>query len=267
MLVKLIDYETKAFGRIMLPLYAAMLVFALFTGLSIRFMPGDFMSGLPGVLIFMLYSFLMMAIIVMTCVLAVTRFYKNLLGLEGYLMFSLPTNTATLIASKVLSVLIWSMLSTIVSFLAVTLSVFGAGGMEIIEEIRRFFANPEILKHIPSAASFTVLFLLIIILGAAASIVRIYAGISIGHQFNDHRILMSIVALVAFNVIGTILTSVLSQTGMYFGIFDSIGRIFEADTSQALYLALGGTILFLLFQTALFGVITWFLLDRNLNLE
>ena len=83
MLVKLIDYETKAFGRIMLPLYAAMLVFALFTGLSIRFMPGDFMSGLPGVLIFMLYSFLMMAIIVMTCVLAVTRFYKNLLGLEG----------------------------------------------------------------------------------------------------------------------------------------------------------------------------------------
>ena len=262
MLVKLIDYETKAFGRIMLPLYAAMLVFALFTGLSIRFMPGDFMSGLPGVLIFMLYSFLMMAIIVMTCVLAVTRFYKNLLGLEGYLMFSLPTNTATLIASKVLSVLIWSMLSTIVSFLAVTLSVFGAGGMEIIEGIRRFFANPEILKHIPS-----VLCLLSIILGAAASIVRIYAGISIGHQFNDHRILMSIVALVAFNVIGTILTSVLSQTGMYFGIFDSIGRIFEADTTQALYLALGGTILFLLFQTALFGVITWFLLDRNLNLE
>ena len=57
MLVKLIGYETKAFGRIMLPLYGAMLAFALFTGLSLRFMPEDFTSGLPGVLIFMLYGF------------------------------------------------------------------------------------------------------------------------------------------------------------------------------------------------------------------
>ena len=36
MLGKLIGYETKAFGRIMVPLYIAMLAFALFTGLSIR---------------------------------------------------------------------------------------------------------------------------------------------------------------------------------------------------------------------------------------
>jgi hypothetical protein len=108
MLVKLIGYETKAFGRIMLPLYAAMLGFALITGLSLRFMPENFTSGLPGVLLFMLYGILMMSIVVMTCVLSVTRFYKNLLGVEGYLMFSLPTGTGTLIASKVISVILWS---------------------------------------------------------------------------------------------------------------------------------------------------------------
>ena len=133
MLVKLIGYEMKAFGRIMLPLYAATLGFALITGLSIQFLPDDFMSGLPGILLFMLYGILMLAIIIMTCVLSVTRFYKNLLGLEGYLMFSLPTDTATLIASKVLSVLIWSMLSTVVSFLAIFLSALGAGGFGMFE--------------------------------------------------------------------------------------------------------------------------------------
>ena len=113
MLVKLIGYETKAFGRIMLPLYAAMLGFALITGLSLRFMPENFTSGLPGVLLFMLYGILMMSIVVMTCVLSVTRFYKNLLGVEGYLMFSLPTDTGTLIASKVISVILWSAMSTV----------------------------------------------------------------------------------------------------------------------------------------------------------
>ena len=74
MLLKLIGYEMKAFGRIMLPLYAALLGFALLTGLSIQFLPQDFLSGLPGILIFMLYGILMMSIIIITCVLSVTRF-------------------------------------------------------------------------------------------------------------------------------------------------------------------------------------------------
>lgn len=267
MLLKLIGYEMKAFGRIMLPLYAAMLGFALFTGLSIQFLPEDFLSGLPGILIFMLYGILMMAIIIMTGVLSVTRFYKNLLGLEGYLMFSLPTDTATLIASKVLSVLIWSAFSTIVSFLAILLSALGAGGFSIFEGIADIFSHPEILERLPSAAAVTFLFMLIIILGAAASIVRIYAGIAIGHQFSDHRILMSIVALIGFNMIGTTLSTICGRAGVYFGVFDSFGKIFEADTASALYLAQGGMILFLLVQTAFFGAITWFLLDRKLNLE
>ena len=129
MLVKLIGYETKAFGRIMLPLYAAMLGFALITGLSLRVMPEDFLSGLPGVLLFMLYGILMMSIVVMTCVLSVTRFYKNLLGVEGYLMFSLPTGTGTLIASKVISVILWSAMSTVTAVLAIVLTIPGAGGI------------------------------------------------------------------------------------------------------------------------------------------
>ena len=137
----------------------------------------------------------------------------------------------------------------------------------MFEGFAEIFSHPELFERLPSALATTILFLLMIILGAAASIVRIYAGIAIGHQFNDHRILMSIVALIGFNMIGTTLTTICSRAGMYFGIFDSFGQIFEADTLRALYIAQGGMILFLLAQTALFGVITWLLLDRKLNLE
>ena len=267
MLGKLIGYETKAFGRIMLPLYGAMLAFALFTGLSIRFLPEDIMQGLPGVLIFMLYTFLMLAIIIMTCVLSVTRFYKNLLGEEGYLMFSLPTDTATLIASKVISVVIWSTLSAIVAVLSIALSVLGAGGSEPFRDIIEFMSYPEIVERLPSVLGVTTMTVLIIIIGTAASIVRIYAGIAIGHQFNSHRILFSILALVAFNVIGTTLSSILGSLGYYSGVFDSLSRIFDADTLQGLYLAQAGMIVLALVQVVFFGLLTWVLLDRKLNLE
>ena len=267
MLGKLIGYETKAFGRIMLPLYGAMLAFALFTGLSIRFLPEDIMQGLPGVLIFMLYTFLMLAIIIMTCVLSVTRFYKNLLGEEGYLMFSLPTDTATLIASKVISVVIWSTLSAIVAVLSIALSVLGAGGIEPFREIIEFLSYPEIVERLPSVLGVTTMTVLIIVIGTAASIVRIYAGIAIGHQFNSHRILFSILALVAFNVIGTTLSSILGSLGYYSGVFDSLSRIFDADTLQGLYLAQTGMIVLALVQLVFFGLLTWVLLDRKLNLE
>ena len=267
MLGKLIGYETKAFGRIMLPLYGAMLAFALFTGLSIRFLPEDIMQGLPGVLIFMLYTFLMLAIIIMTCVLSVTRFYKNLLGEEGYLMFSLPTDTATLIAAKVISVVIWSTLSAIVAVLSIALSVLGAGGIEPFRDIIEFMSYPEIVERLPSVLGVTTMTVLIIIIGTAASIVRIYAGIAIGHQFNSHRILFSILALVAFNVIGTTLSSILGSLGYYSGVFDSLSRIFDADTLQGLYLAQAGMIVLALVQVVFFGLLTWVLLDRKLNLE
>ena len=78
---------------------------------------------------------------------------------------------------------------------------------------------------------------------------------------------MSILALIAFNMLGTIISSICGRTGMYFGIFDSFEQIFEAHSNQALFLAQGGMILFLFLQTAFFGVLTWVLLDRKLNLE
>ena len=254
MLGKLIGYETKAFGRIMLPLYGATLAFALFTGLSIRFLPSDTLEGLPGALLFMLYGMLIMAIFIMTGVLSVTRFYKNLLGLEGYLMFSLPTNTASLIASNV-------------AFMAIALSALGAGGIDAFKELLHFFRHPEILQHLSQISGVLILTVLMIIAGTAASIIRIYAGIAIGHQFNDHRILFSIVALIAFNIIGTIWSTLLSTLGFYSGVFESLSRIFEADTVQGICIAQTGMIGVLLFQVALFGVLTGVLLDRRLNLE
>ena len=151
--------------------------------------------------------------------------------------------------------------------MAIALSALGAGGIEAFRELLHFFRHPEILQHLSQISGVLILTVLMIIAGTAASIVRIYAGIAIGHQFNDHRILFSIVALIAFNIIGTIWSTLLSTFGFYTGVFESLSRIFEADTVQGICIAQTGMIGVLLFQVALFGILTWVLLDRRLNLE
>jgi hypothetical protein len=78
---------------------------------------------------------------------------------------------------------------------------------------------------------------------------------------------MSVVALIGFNVIGTILANICGSLGVYSGLFDSIEQIIESDSVRALYLAQGGSLLFLAVQIAFFGAVTWLLLDRRLNLE
>ena len=181
-------------------------------------------------------------------------------------MFSLPTDTASLIASKIISVVIWSTLSTITGILAIALTVLGAGGIVPFRDVWDFFTSPDFIENLGTGLTATVLFLVMMILGAAASITRIYAGIAIGHQFGEHPILMSVVALIGFNVIGTTLSSICSSIGIYSGFLDSVQQIFESDTIRALYLAQGGTILFMAVQIAFFGAITWILLDRRLNL-
>lgn len=78
--------------------------------------PGQLASGL----IFFLYWAIIMAMMVLTLVFVIQRFFKGLLGDEGYLMHTLPVKPWQLIFSK----LICSIVTFIVSVLVGLLSIF-----------------------------------------------------------------------------------------------------------------------------------------------
>ena len=114
MLSKLIGYEMKAFGRILLPVYLAIVVVAVLLGIDFRFLPTS--KGEAGtVILTIVLGLLVAAVFLVTIILSVGRFYTNLLGREGYLMFSLPTGTGSLIWAKVISSVIWSLFSALVA--------------------------------------------------------------------------------------------------------------------------------------------------------
>ena len=107
MLGKLIKYDLKALAKILAPLWGVLLVMGIIFGISIR-------SNLEGIgntmIVFSLVVIVavIVAIFVVNVIIVIQRFWKGLLQEEGYLMFTLPVTTRSLILSKVISALIIS---------------------------------------------------------------------------------------------------------------------------------------------------------------
>ena len=93
-MLKLLKYEWKACARTCLPLYGVLILMSLISRILYVIPKNaslDFMLPAIGS---MLYMGVMMAAFVVTAVILIQRFYKNLLGSEGYLMFTLPVTVS-----------------------------------------------------------------------------------------------------------------------------------------------------------------------------
>ena len=120
MLGKLIKHEFRATGRVMLPMYLVLLATAVGSNLSGRWMLGSSRSALSvlGTLIVVAFGFAIFGVLLMSFVLMIQRFYKNLLQDEGYLMFTLPVSVHQHIWAKVIVSAVW--------FIATVLVIIGA---------------------------------------------------------------------------------------------------------------------------------------------
>lgn len=92
MLGKLTKYEFKATCRFFLPLYGALLLLAAMSRLSQWIMTYNEIGLLHyfSNIFTLVYVLVAVAIFALTLIVMIQRFYKNLLGDEGYLMFTLP---------------------------------------------------------------------------------------------------------------------------------------------------------------------------------
>ena len=122
MLRKLLKHEFRATGRVMLPMYLILLVTAVGSNLAGRGMldrQSDILNIL-GVLIVMAFGIAICGALLMSFVLMIQRFYKNLLQDEGYLMFTLPVSVHQHVWSKLIVSAVW-FAATILAIIAASL--------------------------------------------------------------------------------------------------------------------------------------------------
>ena len=110
MLKQLLKYEFKATGRTYGGLYLALVALAVLSGFSLRSSSKDNFASL----LLFAYMVVAVAVAVVSVMTIVTRFTRNLLGREGYLMHTLPVTESQLILSKLISSVVWMLCSSIV---------------------------------------------------------------------------------------------------------------------------------------------------------
>ena len=216
MLKNLIKHEMRATGKTFMWLYIAFAIIAVVNVVFTQFWPSVTASSaeatsvtihtaemggalpIPGamqVLLSTLYILSIVAIAVGTFVVTVLRFYRNLLGDEGYLMMTLPVSREQLIFSKLLVALIWSICSGVLIFLSILLMVAGSGGFaDLIEGINMITA-----MGVPLGQWIT-LIIITMIVSAISGILMLYAAMAIGPNLLKNRLGGSILAFIIIAV-------------------------------------------------------------------
>lgn len=258
-------YEIKATGRTLIPLYIALIAFAAINKIFIGTGFADKIQGFGGiafVLSILAYGFTMAAVFIVTFFVIIQRFYKNLLGDEGYLMNTLPVTTITNITSKISIATFWNIVSGFVALISIIIMAFEPVAFgKFFDELFRGFS--EASKEFGIQIYIIVLEVIIAVLvQLIKSITMIFASISIGHLFSKHRILSSFGAFIVLNLVTTAITS---SIGIGFSYSNLINMHIESFWPIHLFLIFA--ILFNLIFFIVYFIITNYILKNKLNLE
>lgn len=284
MLKKLLKYEFMSTGRVFGLCYAGVLGAALLlrilgalawdntgnqTAVQMLLPVTDIAAGISS----LLYGGMVIAVIVVTFIFILQRFYKNLLGGEGYLMQTLPVTPRQLIFSKLIAAVVWTVLSSVVVILSVL--VLAMSG-EMFGELVRDLGDIIRFYHATFATPLTVLALemiVVCVVGIAASVLQIYAAIMIGHQAAKHKIALAVGAYFGISVVISVASSILMNVlyhivpnGAWYALSDWLFGM--NDTPMMLvHIVLLGMLVYDLVLAVIFFAVTEWMMRRNLNLE
>lgn len=262
MLGKLIKYELRATGRTFLPLYGAIIVVSLIQRLFGRTSGSLYeeLNKIGGITTLILVA-LFMALAVITIIVTVQRFHKNLLSDEGYLMFTLPTKIRSLIASKLIVAVIWTIVSGIVGIISVSIlfvtgefvSMFAAGFGGFMQKLIEVMGTAEGQM----AMWMCIQMMLATLLSYVQFILMIYLSLAIAQfpKFNKHRVASSFIAFFVINML-------LSFGAGFIGF--NINLDIQINNPNGIMLIAN---LIALALCAVFFEATNYILNRHLNLE
>ena len=274
---KLIKYEMRSSIKLMAVIWAALIAASLLFSLSIHVLGDMFFDdgeqklnvlvGIVELVTGLMYAAVFAVLVVTTLVIVVMRFYRGLLGDEGYLMHTLPVKPWQLITSKGVVAAGVVLVSMIVAFLYI-LALAGANGFKVVPEM--FRSVGAFLDKDPWYILFFVEGVILILLSLLKSIYQIYASLAIGQLANKHRVLLALGAYIGLNLVITILSAIVMVAAENLGISQWLNTVISGGADNVFRAGqIGAGILFLLTAVQLVGfhVITERILSLKLNLQ
>ena len=244
MLGKLIKYDLKALAKILAPLWGVLLVMGIIFGISIR-------SNLEGIGNTMIVFSLVVIVAVIVAIFVVNVI---IVQEEGYLMFTLPVTTRSLILSKVISALIISCgTAFVISLLGV--EIIAISPVKLMDTAT-YFGNWVIKVHAGPWIGYGAI---IAVVSLLSSIYHVYAAMVIGQLSNGNRFLFAFVAYAALSIIVSLIGIPTMESLGNMG--SNLQNAFGFDSDLWIYLVENIVII------VIYHIITEVILTKKLNLE
>lgn len=292
MLGKLIKHDFRSLSRILLPTQLAILGATVIATAGFAFnMRTELVASMQntGIQILRLIAGFMSVIMLLAIIAAsflvafiiFQRFYKNFMCDEGYLTFTLPVTTAQLLWSKLITAMLWSLISSVVIFICVNIFIlFGTStssfiNLEFYRQLGEFCSKSMNMmggKLVLPAIELVVL----TIISAAFNILHIYLSLIIGGVVSQkHKLLAGIGFYFAINIAVGILSTIgqFLISGSFINTMNTMpdGNIMPAEGFGMVISAMQPFVLFYFILTAAltvgFFILSHYLLKNKLNLE
>jgi len=232
--------------------------------------PGDFLPEAVKGILMAIYVAAIAVIVILTIVIIILRFYRNLLGDEGYLMMTLPVTREQHILAKLFTAVIWTVCTMVLVFFSFLLLFSRAGILDqIINGINDFIALGAPVER------WVAQIVIILVISCFTNVLMFYAAMGIGPNLLKNRVGGSVLAYIIIYVV-----SQLAMTFVMFGVMSGILSSSQAAPAPPGTYGFGitpemiGTIdtvfIVALVDVAVIGVVCWFItrfmLKRKLNL-
>lgn len=267
---KLLKYDFKALLKTHLGMYIFLFVMSIAAVLSKlldRSYPGNFFSNFFGPLFLGLFILGAIAVAVVSVVLGILRYRKNVLKDEGYLTNTLPVESWQIHISKLLVSSAYVYLTAIVIFLLSSLVVLNSSWMiDVYKDISwvmsEMYGNSYIFKIV----------LVVLAITPFTMFSNIYACMCIGYKSSKNKDAMSFVMYIVFYAINQTISFVL----MIIAAFLEFGNIFTSGVLETqlseppvdlLNMIVVGSFIITMVITIVYNVLSVKMLDKNLNLE
>ncbi len=269
MVGKLFKYEFASYLRTWLPVQIIMLGIAAL-GRFVQFFEADttvykiiFGSSV------VVYALSIIVSFVLTGILCIVRFYKNLFTGEGYLSFTLPVTPAQHILIKLLATVAVEIGTFIVALTSVCIITSGELFNEILKAIAYLtnMATDILGTHL---VLYVIEFIFMLIMASVCGTLLIYGCISIGQTFNKSRVgwavgvyfIYYMICQIAGTVFATVITLFYDKLPL-----NNILEWIEANPNAAIHIFLCSFIVIYLITAVIYYAVSYFIIKRKLNLE
>lgn len=260
MLGKLMKYEWKSTWKLLVPANLLIVIMTFFACVTVRI---DFFEynnnavNFAAVMIILMYVLSMFVAMIGSAIYLIYHFYSSTYGDQGYLLHTLPVDKHHIIIAKVVVSAAWVLISSFLVYVSV-LFLFNAD-RDILSQFIDVLEGMVARTYDDKISGFAIIMALIALLvEMLARVLKVTACISLGQISSNHKLLAAFAFYFAIYIAQQIVNTFHFVVLGY--IYDKTGT-WEIGPSWEYALITG------LIYTVVFYLITWYVMDRKLNLD